>query len=85
MRKRWWIGMLVGGLQAHAAVAVEVRFEPVAENVYVHVGDIGARSVSNEGLNANIGLVILDLMLQGLGGLETLRTVRLGSRHVAVV
>ncbi|MBK7277357.1 MAG: hypothetical protein IPI08_12605 [Betaproteobacteria bacterium] len=30
-------------------------------------------------------LVILDLMLQGLGGLETLRTVRLGSRHVAVV
>lgn len=58
MRKRWWIGMLVGGLQAHAAVAVEVRFEPVAENVYVHVGDIGARSVSNEGLNANLGLVV---------------------------
>lgn len=58
MRKRWWIGMLVGGLQAHAAVAVEVRFEPVAENVYVHVGGIGARSVSNEGLNANLGLVV---------------------------
>ena len=58
MRKRWWIGMLVGGLQAHAAVAVEVRFESVAENVYVHVGDIGARSVANEGLNANLGLVV---------------------------
>ena len=58
MRKRWWIGMLVGGLQAHAAVAVEVRFEPVAENVYVHVGGIGARSGSNEGLNANLGLVV---------------------------
>lgn len=58
MRKRWWIGMLVGGLQAYAAVAVEVRFEPVAENVYVHVGDIGARSVANEGLNANVGLVV---------------------------
>lgn len=57
MRKRWWIGILVG-LQACAAVAVEVRFESVAENVYVHVGDIGARSVANEGLNANLGLVV---------------------------
>ncbi len=57
MRKRWWIGILVG-LQAYAAVAVEVRFESVAENVYVHVGDIGARSVANEGLNANLGLVV---------------------------
>ncbi|HRH85568.1 MAG TPA: MBL fold metallo-hydrolase [Rubrivivax sp.] len=46
------------GLQAFAAVAVEVRFEPVAENVYAHVGDIGARSVANEGLNANLGLVV---------------------------
>lgn len=57
MCKRWWIGILVG-LQACAAVAVEVRFEPVAENVYAHVGDIGARSVANEGLNANLGLVV---------------------------
>jgi glyoxylase-like metal-dependent hydrolase (beta-lactamase superfamily II) len=40
------------------AEAVEVRFERVAENVYAHVGDIGARSVANEGLNANLGLVV---------------------------
>jgi len=40
------------------ATAVEVRFEPVAENVYAHLGDIGARSVANEGLNANLGLVV---------------------------
>lgn len=40
------------------ATAVEVRFDPVAENVYAHVGDIGARSVANEGLNANLGLVV---------------------------
>lgn len=38
--------------------AVEVRFERVADNVYAHVGDIGARSVANEGLNANLGLVV---------------------------
>ena len=44
--------------QALLAGAVEVRFERVAENVYAHVGDIGARSVTNEGLNANLGLVV---------------------------
>lgn len=44
--------------QALWAGAVEVRFERVAENVYAHVGDIGARSVANEGLNANLGLVV---------------------------
>ena len=44
--------------QALWAGAVEVRFERVADNVYAHVGDIGARSVANEGLNANLGLVV---------------------------
>ena len=44
--------------QALWAGAVEGHFERVAENVYAHVGDIGARSVANEGLNANLGLVV---------------------------
>ena len=44
--------------QALMAAAVEVRFERVADQVYAHVGDIGARSASNEGLNANLGLVV---------------------------
>ncbi|HUG21756.1 hypothetical protein [Piscinibacter sp.] len=44
--------------QALLAGAVEVRFERVADNVYAHIGDIGARTVSNEGLNANLGLVV---------------------------
>lgn len=53
---RWMLAaaLLVGG----AAQAVEVRFERVAEGVYAHVGDKGARSAANEGLNANIGLVV---------------------------
>ncbi len=38
--------------------AVEVRFQPVADGVYAHIGDKGARTVENEGLNANIGLVV---------------------------
>lgn len=41
-----------------SAQAVDVRFQRVANGVYAHVGDKGARSVENEGLNANIGLVV---------------------------
>jgi len=43
---------------AMCAQAVDVRFQPVAEGVYAHVGDKGARTIENEGLNANIGLVV---------------------------
>jgi len=38
--------------------ALEVKFQPVAEGVFVYIGDTGPRSVENEGLNANIGLVV---------------------------
>jgi glyoxylase-like metal-dependent hydrolase (beta-lactamase superfamily II) len=44
-------------LMAGLAQALTVEFQRVAEGVYAHVGDTGARSVDNEGLNANIGLV----------------------------
>lgn len=57
MTARWLTAALLV-LWAPMATAVEVRFDPVAENVYAHVGDIGARSVANEGLNANLGLVV---------------------------
>lgn len=40
------------------ANAVNVRFEQVAAGVYAHVGDLGPRTTINEGLNANIGLVV---------------------------
>ena len=38
--------------------ALDVRLQPVAEGVYAHIGDKLSRSVANEGLNANIGLVV---------------------------
>lgn len=38
--------------------ALEVKFEAVAAGVYAYVGDIGGRTAANEGLNANIGLVV---------------------------
>jgi glyoxylase-like metal-dependent hydrolase (beta-lactamase superfamily II) len=48
----------VFAMLATGSHAVEVRFERVVDNVYAHVGDIGARSAANEGLNANLGLVV---------------------------
>src|SRR5687767_3240145 len=41
-----------------AAWPLDVRFEPVAPNVYAYIGDIGARTIENQGLNANIGLIV---------------------------
>jgi glyoxylase-like metal-dependent hydrolase (beta-lactamase superfamily II) len=45
-------------LLALPATAVEVVFQPVAEGVYAYIGDLEARSYDNEGLNANIGLIV---------------------------
>jgi len=41
-----------------SAYALEVKFQPVADGVYAYIGDTGPRSAENEGLNANIGLVV---------------------------
>jgi len=53
---RW----LLAGLMLSGSVtqAVEVTFQPVADGVYAYIGDTGGRSYDNEGLNANIGLVV---------------------------
>jgi len=40
------------------AHAVDITFEPVAPGVYAFVGEKGGRTHQNEGLNANIGLVV---------------------------
>lgn len=45
-------------LGAAAVHAVEVRFERVADGVYAFIGETGARTPANEGLNANLGLVV---------------------------
>jgi glyoxylase-like metal-dependent hydrolase (beta-lactamase superfamily II) len=47
------------GLSASALVqALEVNFQPVAPDIYAHIGDTGGRTYENEALNANIGLVV---------------------------
>jgi glyoxylase-like metal-dependent hydrolase (beta-lactamase superfamily II) len=45
-------------LIALPASALEVTFQPVADGVYAYIGDTEARTYDNEGLNANIGLVV---------------------------
>lgn len=49
-----WLAWLMTALclVGARAEAVEVRFERVAEGVYAHVGELGPRTVVNEGLNA---------------------------------
>lgn len=49
---------LVIALLSPLAHAVEVRFEPVADGVYAFIGEPGARTMANEALNANLGLVV---------------------------
>lgn len=51
------LATLVAWLPSPAG-AVEVRFEPVAEGVYAFIGETGGRTSANEGLNANLGLVV---------------------------
>lgn len=55
---RAWAAGAALALLACVASAVEVRFEPVAEGVYAFVGELGGRTAANEGLNANLGLVV---------------------------
>lgn len=49
---------LTASLFALPAWAVDVAFKPVAESVYAYIGEIEGRTYDNEGLNANIGLVV---------------------------
>src|SRR3569832_234872 len=60
---RWSCLALVAvafALLVQPAVALEVAFKPVADGVYAYIGDTGARTVGNEGLNANLGLVLTE-------------------------
>ena len=52
------VTLLLGLVAAAAAHAVDVRFERVADGVYAHIGALGGRTYENEGLNANLGLVV---------------------------
>jgi glyoxylase-like metal-dependent hydrolase (beta-lactamase superfamily II) len=76
---------LVIGLAAPWVQALEVRFQPVAEGVYAHIGDKGARSLDNEGLNANIGLVVTAagaVLIDSGATFESARQIAAAARQV---
>lgn len=50
--------LLSVALTTFPALAVEVTFKPVADGVYAYIGDTEGRTYDNEGLNANIGLIV---------------------------
>jgi formate/nitrite transporter FocA (FNT family) len=47
----------VGLFSSTSFAADLVKFEPIAPGVFAFIGPIGARTVGNQGLNANIGLI----------------------------
>jgi glyoxylase-like metal-dependent hydrolase (beta-lactamase superfamily II) len=50
-----WVAV---GLFSNTSFAADlVKFEPIAPGVFAFIGPFGARTVGNQGLNANIGLI----------------------------
>jgi glyoxylase-like metal-dependent hydrolase (beta-lactamase superfamily II) len=52
-----WAALIASWI-ALPAQAVEVAFKPVADDVYAYIGDTDGRTCDNEGLNANIRLIV---------------------------
>jgi glyoxylase-like metal-dependent hydrolase (beta-lactamase superfamily II) len=72
-------------LSAAAVHAVEVRFERVTDGVYAFIGETGARTATNEGLNANLGLVVTPagaLLIDSGATLEGARQIHEAIRRV---
>jgi len=67
--------------------ALEVRFEPVTDGVFAYVGDTGPRTLANEGLNANIGLVVTAqgaVLIDSGATLESARQIHDAVRRVTM-
>lgn len=66
--KRWLASLLLG-LYSISGWAFELKVEPVADNVYAIVGEIGPRTPENHGLNNTLGFMVTDegVVLVGSG------------------
>ncbi len=65
--------------------ALEVRFAPITKGVYAYVGETGARTIDNEGLNANIGLVVTDsgaVLIDSAATFEGARKIQEAAKRV---
>ena len=57
--KRWLASLLLGFYSINGW-AFELKVEPVADNVYAIIGEIGPRKPENHGLNNTLGFVVTD-------------------------
>jgi glyoxylase-like metal-dependent hydrolase (beta-lactamase superfamily II) len=67
------------------ARAVEVVFKPVVDGVYAYVGEIEGRTYDNEGLNANVGLVVTPagaVLIDSGATLQSARKIHEAARKV---
>jgi glyoxylase-like metal-dependent hydrolase (beta-lactamase superfamily II) len=55
---RLWQGVAVTLLLVSNAYALALKPVKVAPNVYAFIGDMGARTYANEGMNANTGFIV---------------------------
>lgn len=65
--------------------AAEVTFKPVADGVYAHIGDLEGRTYENEGLNANIGLVVTPagaLLIDSGASLQSARQIAEAAKKI---
>lgn len=53
-----YVALVFCTLHIFGAHALDIRFAPVAPGVYAYIGDTAGRTVQNQGLNANLGLVV---------------------------
>lgn len=53
-----FVALVFCTLHIFGAHALDIRFEPVAPGVYAYIGDTAGRTVQNQGVNANLGLVV---------------------------
>jgi glyoxylase-like metal-dependent hydrolase (beta-lactamase superfamily II) len=82
--KKWLLAGLLGP-PALAAWALDVRFRPLADGFYAHIGDTGARTAGNEGVNANFGLVVTPagaLLIDGGATFQSARKIHEAVRQV---
>lgn len=57
---RFWFFLIMGlvSFLPSIALAQEIQFKQVAPGIYAHIGDIGARTYENGGMNANSGFIV---------------------------
>ena len=72
-------------LLALPAWAVDVVFKPVTDGVFAYIGDTEGRTYDNEGLNANIGLVVTPagaVLIDSGATFQTARKIHEAARKV---